>query len=142
MTCSRHPAGLKNLAQPFIETRSAKDFGEEEECAAGIAILRDGEERAGQLRIRPELIRAGKEPSIDSGVFGAKNGLQFTGKARRVIDKEAGKYAEETREQFAGSIGHVRPRTTFNLREVRLAEATAKFLFHSVDNFGLRHGAA
>ena len=93
-----HAARLENLAQARIETRSAKDFGEEEERTAGIVILRDGEERAGQLWIGPELIRAGKEPCIDSGVFGTKNGLQFAGKARGVVDKEARKDAEETRE--------------------------------------------
>lgn len=88
------------------------------------------------------MIGAGKEPSIDGGVFGTKNGLQFAGEARGVVDKEAWKDAEKAREQFAGGIGHVRACTVFNLREVGLAEATAEFLFHSVDNFGLRHGAA
>ena len=61
---------------------------------------------------------------------------------RGVVDKEAGKNAEEAREQFAGSISHMRPGTVFDLREVGLAESTTEFLFHGVDNFGLGHGAA
>ena len=89
-----------------------------------------------------ELVGAGKQPGIDGGVFGAKVGLQFAGKARGIVDQEAWENAEETREQFAGSIGHVRARAVFDLRKVSLAEATAEFLFHGVDNFGLRHGAA
>jgi hypothetical protein len=88
------------------------------------------------------LIGAGKEPRIDSGVFRAQNGLQFTGETRGIVDKEAGKDTEEARQQFAGRVGHVRPRTVFNLREVGLAESTTEFLFHGVDNFRLGHGAA
>jgi len=142
MTRSRHAAGLKNLSQSLIEARSAENFRKEEQGTAGVAIFRDGEERAGQLRVGFELIGAGKEPGVDRGVFGAEDGLQLAGEARGVVDKEAGKNPEESREQFARSIGHVRACTVFDLREVGLAEATAEFLFHGVDDLGLRHRAA
>jgi len=141
MTRSHQRTRVQNFAQAIGETRSVKDFAEEQKGGAGIGNFGDGEKRPFELSVGGELVSAGIQPGVYSDIGGAQFGLQFAREARGIAHQETGVDAEETGKELAGSAGHVRACAVFDLRKIRLAEAAAEFVLHCRDDFGLGHGA-
>jgi hypothetical protein len=127
MTTALMLARMQNLPETFRQTRSAKNFREEQKCAARVFVLRDYQEAAAEFRIGGKLFGAGVEPGIDLGVDGTERGLQFWRVAFRVVDEKTWIDAEETRQQRARAVREVRPRAALDLREVGLAKSATYF---------------
>ena len=117
--------GLEHFGEAIGQAGSAENFAKKQNRAAGIGDLRDGAKGTGKFGIGGELVGTGVEPRINRRVAGAQFGLQFAGIAWRIIDQESRIDPEETGQQIARGVGHVRTRSAFNLRKVSLAQAAS-----------------
>ena len=89
-------AMVQNFSETLGQVRRSDNFRQEQNRAARIFVLRDGQKRALESRIGRELFGAGKKPGINLCVNGAQFGLKPRRVAFRVIHQKSRVNAEET----------------------------------------------
>jgi len=85
-------------------------------------MLRKCQERALQLRIAPEPLRAGHEPQVELVLKVPDLAQQLRVIALRIVHQVPRMHLEELRQRLPRCVRQVRPRSAFDLREVTLAD--------------------
>src|SRR5205085_7399253 len=115
------------------------DRREEPKAVARVFVARDGHQRAAQLAVVAELLRAVDQPEIELVV----DVVPLPGRQRRyvlqIVDQVPGMDAEEARQQRPRVAGEVAALAALNLRQVGLADAAAELLSESLADFDLGH---
>src|SRR3989442_12701386 len=109
-------AGMQNFTQAFGQVRRPENLCQEQNRAARVLVLRDGQEHTLKHWIGRELFGTGKKPRIDLRVDGPEFRLQARRVAFRVIHQEARIDTEESRQYLASWMRQVRPRRILGLR--------------------------
>src|SRR3974390_2095678 len=99
----------------------------------------DVEQRLAELGVRGELLRSSGKPQVEAVFGGAKLTGQLGMKTLGIIDQISRMHLEEARQHHARGVGEMRASSAFDLRQVRLAQARAKFFLQSGGELLLRH---
>src|SRR5262249_32461028 len=102
-------------------------------------MARRQQQRAVQLRISAEPLRAVDQPQVEPLLGRAHVRHQFGVKPFRIVHQIARMDFEKAGQQHARGVGQVPAAAAFDLRKIRLADALAQFFPHSADHFLLRH---
>src|ERR1700746_328117 len=96
------------------------------------------------LRVARESLRTLQQPDINLAFYGSQVRSQFRVITLRVIHQKTRMNLEKLRQQRARRLRHVRARTAFDLREIRLADALpfAQFFANGAHQLVLRPGTA
>ena len=99
--------GRSSSSRRSASARRFEDAFEQQQAAARVVVLGDGEQRAAQLGVAAKALGAADEPEVEL-VFEAEVGEQLGVVALGVVDEVAGVDLEELREQQARGVGEVR----------------------------------
>ena len=115
-------SGLEDLEEAVDECGRFEDGLEEQEAAARVLVVGEGEERLAEVGVAAEALGAGDEPEVELVFVGAEVGDELGVVALGVVDEVAGVDFEELREEQAGGVGEVRAGSALDLGEVGLAD--------------------
>src|SRR5713226_6569729 len=133
---------MHDFSEALGQIGRPENFRQEQNGPARIFMLGDGQKSALKRRIRRELFGAGKKPGIDFRVDRTQFRLQPRRIAFRVVHQKTWIDAEESRQQLARCVCQMRPGTTLDLREIRVAQTAADLALHRGGQFLLRHRTA
>ena len=128
--------------QAIDEIGRFDDGADEQEALARIGVVGELQQRARELDVVGELLRAFAEPVVERSFARAKVGGELGVKSRRVGDEIAGVHLEEAREELTRMMRQMRARAALDLREIRLAEGGVELGADGADDFLLAHLAA
>src|SRR6476661_3084806 len=88
--------------------RRGEDLGEQHEAVTRARMLRDGDQRAVDLRVAAEALGAVDEPEVELVLSPADFRRQLGVESLRVVDEVARVHLEEAREEHARRVRQVR----------------------------------
>jgi hypothetical protein len=135
-------ARMHDFSEALGQIGRPENFRQEQNGPARVFMLRDGQECTLKRRIRRKLFGAGKKPGIDFRVDRTQFRLKTWRVTFRVVHEKTWIDTEESRQQLARCVCQMRPGTTLDLREIRLAQTAADLALHRGGQFLLRHGTA
>ena len=92
---SEGASGFEDVEEAVEEGGGVDDGFDEEEAAAGVGVVRQGEERVPEVAVAMEALGAGNEPEVELVLDGAEIGEELGVVALGVVDEVAGVDLEE-----------------------------------------------
>ena len=146
MTRLSEGCGFEDLKEAVGE-RGCVEYGlEQQETAARIFVMREGEKGLAEVFVAAEALGAGDEPEVKLVFGGAEIGEEFGVVALRIVDQIARMHLEESGEEQTSGVGEVRTGAALDLREIGLTEGgfavgCLGIGLNSADELLLGHGA-
>jgi hypothetical protein len=114
--------GLEDLQETVDEGGGFEDGLEEQEAAARVLVVGEGEECVAEIVVAVEALGSGDEPEVEFVFVGAEVGDELGVVALGVVDEVAGVDFEELCEEQAGGVGEVGAGSALDLGEIGLAD--------------------
>ena len=114
--------GFEDLEEAVYQGGGFEDGLEEQEAAARVLVVGQGEERVAEIAVAVEALGSGDEPEVEFVFIGAEVGDELGVVALGVVDEVAGVDVEELGEEQAGGVGEVGACSALDLGEVGLAD--------------------